>query len=410
MQIIKQLKNWLLPNNSLFVLPIKINAQIANYVSNGNFEDTIPNFYQSPSNSAKYWNSIDTNKYAYSLFSTIPYINSAPYCGTGFQYPRSGNNFALCQFFCEGSLCTPTYQRGYLRNRLKQLLQGGKTYCAKFYVVNTNNNRVAMERYGVYFASSILDTIIYCNAPLTYISPQIENNSGVITDTLNWIPITGTFVATGNEKYMVIGNFRSNATTNTLQLNTPLTTQSSDIYIDDVSVIELNLPAYAGPNIYGIPNNTVYIGRPQDVGIDEACMWYKLPNTTTAIDTAAGITVTVGTITTDTYVVRQEICGNVKWDTVVVYPSGTGIFGSSAVENGIRLFPNPVQDLLTITFDDNTNDFKRLSIVNALGQIVREEDLKSNSINIKDLPTGVYLLNLISDKLGTVSKRFVVDR
>jgi hypothetical protein len=428
----------------VFLFPNYSFGQIANYVSNGGFEDTIPNFYQSAFNAANYWNSMDTNKSAYLVFSTIPYINSSPYCSTGFQYPRSGSNFMIGQFFCEGPLCSVNTERGYPRNRLKQLLQAGKTYCAKYYVVNTNNNRVAMERYGMYFGSSIIDTINYCNIPLIYLTPQVENNNGIITDTLNWIPITGTFVATGTEKYMVIGNFRSNAATNTLQLNTPLTTQSADIYIDDVSVIELNLPAYAGPDIWGIPTTTVYLGRPQDVGIDEACMWYKLPNTTTAIDTAAGITVTVG-ITTNTYIVRQEICGNVKWDTVVVHASALGIVGSSGVENNIKIYPNPANEILNIEFvtlsgveASNTN----YSIINSLGQVIKEEDLQptqqangsvSATINTKELANGVYSIQMSSrgtrdlntdsslrqaqydayrrnDNTPSVSKRFVISR
>ncbi|MDP3558266.1 MAG: T9SS type A sorting domain-containing protein [Bacteroidota bacterium] len=445
----KQLKNWLLIHNFSFIKRQKqlclllflfftlINkAQITNYVSNGSFEDTIPNFYQSSFNAAKYWNSIDTNKNGYLLFSTIPYIGSAPYCGTGFQFPRSGNNFIVSQLFCEGPVCSATTERGYPRNRLKQTLQAGKTYCAKYYVVNTNNNRVAIEKYGMYFSDNSIDTINYCNIPLIYLTPQVEYSSGVITDTLNWIPITGTFVANGSEKYMVIGNFRSNATTNTLQLNTPLATQSADIYIDDVSVIDIDLPAFASPDIWGIPTNTVYLGRPQDVGIDEACMWYKLPNTTTAIDTAAGITVTVG-IVTNTYVVRQEICGNVKWDTVVVHASGLGFVTLSGVEaTKLKLFPNPANEILTVEFVTSSSEAYRdvyIQIINSFGQIVKEEELQftqqteslAATINIKEFANGVYVLKLSSrgmrdlntdsslgrnDNSLNVSKRFVISR
>ncbi|MBA2612399.1 MAG: T9SS type A sorting domain-containing protein [Bacteroidetes bacterium] len=395
-------------------------AQIANYVNNGGFETLLTSSVTSGFDAVKYWGPLDTNQTASFLFSEVS--GTVPYCSTGFQFPRSGGNFILTQFFCN------TCGRFYPRNRLKQNLQAGKTYCAKYYVVNTNNNRVAIDKFGMCFGDSSMDTITKCMGQLTYLNPQVENTTGIITDTLNWIPITGTFVATGNEKYMVIGNFRSNAATNTLQLNTPLSTQSADIYVDDVSVIDLNLPAYAGPDIYGIPTNMVYLGRPQDVGIDEACIWYKLPNTTTAIDTAAGITVTVASVT-NTYMVKQDICGLIKYDTVIVYASGVGLVNSSAVDNSLKMYPNPATDGLNIECAILNNENIQFEIVNSLGQLVRVEEIvfKNNVviINTKELKNGVYRLILSSpgtrvlnkdssfgwnDNLQKYSKRFVIAR
>jgi hypothetical protein len=425
----------------LFCKPA-FSQQIANYVSNSSFEILNANAAAYEPEATKFWTALDTTKQSNLLCSALSTISNVPYVSTGFQYPRTGNNFVLVQFYCDNCGNNSRY---YPRNRLKQKLQVGKTYCAKYYVVNTNNNRVAIANYGMYFGDSSLDTITKCMWPITYLTPQIENTTGIIIDTLNWIPITGTFVANGTEKYMVLGNFKSNAATTTLQLNTPtLSTQSTDLYIDDVSVIDIDLPAYAGPDIWGIPTNTVYIGRPQDVGIDEACMWYKLPNTTTAIDTAAGITITVAA-TTQTYMVKQTICGNIKYDTVVVYASGLGFASSSGVENNVKIYPNPANEILTIEFvtlsgveASNTT----YSIINSLGQIVREEVLRHTSassvgtaqqpngtftatINTKDLANGVYLLNLSSrgtrdlntdssysrnDNTVSVSKRFVIAR
>jgi hypothetical protein len=266
-----------------------------------------------------------------------------------------------------------------------------------------------MDGYGIYFGSNLIDTITKCNIPLSYITPQVKNTVGnIISDTLNWVAITGTFTAIGNEKYALLGNFLSNSAVSTSSINTPSFPQYwTDVCIDDVSCIPLDLPAYAGPDIWGIPTNTVYLGRPQDVGIDEACLWYKLPNNTTAIDTAAGITITVAA-TTETYMVKQTICGNIKYDTVVVHASGLGFASSSGVENSVKIYPNPANEILTIEFvtlsgvEANNTTY---SIVNSLGLIVREEVLRlaqqpngtfTATINTKDLANGVYLLNLSS--------------
>lgn len=427
------LKNWLLPIKSnsflykkqkallcfLFFSYIIVNGQIANYVNNGSFEILNANASPYAFEATKYWGAPDTTKNSNYLCSTLSSIGNAPYVSTGFQYPRTGNNFIGTQFYCGGTGCNYNNSRGYVRNRLKQTLQNGKTYCVKYHVVNTNNNRVAINTYGIYFGDSSIDTITKCMGPITYLNPQIENTSGIIADTLNWVPITGTFVATGIEKYMVLGNFRSNAATSTLQLNTPsLTTQTADIYIDDVSVIDIDLPAFAGPDIWGIPFNTVYLGRPQDVGIDEACLWYHLPNTTTSIANAAGITVTVAT-TTQTYLVKQDICGNVKYDTVIVYASGTGLSEQETLLNGINLFPNPANDELNISINAPTNiEINQILIYNAIGQLIREEDinLKNNiaSIKINNLSNGVYILalkqNISSSQPIAISKRIVIAR
>ena len=419
------LKNWLLPVKSnrflyrkqkaqkcfLFFSFITLQAQIANYVSNGSFEQLNANASPYAFEATKYWGAIDTTTGSNVLFSTLATIGNAPNSSFGFQYPRSGNNFVGVQFYCSNCNTNP---RLYPRNRLKQVLQAGKIYCAKYYVVNTNNNRVAINTYGMYFGDSSIDTISKCTYPITYLNPQVENTFGIITDTLNWVPITGTFVANGTEKYMVIGNFRSNAATSTLQLNTPsLSIQTADIYIDDVSVIDIDLPAYAGPDIWGIPFNTVYLGRPQDVGIDEACIWYHLPNTTTAIDTAAGISVTVAT-TTQTYMVKQDICGNIKYDTVIVYASGTGLGELKIKDDKLKIYPQPANEIINVELLGLNNNNYKIEIINNLGLVIREEEVnfKNNNVSIKtnELPNGVYLLNLKSDKSRNIGKRFVISR
>lgn len=406
----------------LFFFAAKNEAQIINYVNNPSFELSLPSLPFFPSDGAKYWGPIDTAKTSYFLVSKLPPLNNVPYCNFGFQFPRTGNNFIGTSFYCDPSTC-PGSIRWYPRSRLKQPLKANTAYCAKYYIVNTNNCIVGIDSYGMYFGNSGMDTITNCYAPLTYLLPQVQHQGGIITDTLNWIPITGTFVANGTEKYLVLGNFKSNAATNTIIINpTYLPQLGTDIYIDDVSLIELNLPAFAGNDTSCIPGTTVYIGRPRDIGIDEACMWYKWPNITTAIDTAAGMT--VSPIVTTTYVVRQEICGNVKWDTVVVYQTALGIKNEELIMKSFQIYPVPADDYLELRISNEElfKDFKTLSIYNSLGQIVREEEIsfrnKTIKINTSEFSGGVYQLQLKSPSISsgqvgslqTVSKRFVISR
>ncbi len=365
----------------------------------------------------KSWLSIDSIHYDGNYVGYC--ASTVPLNGNTYQFPRTGNAYILSTFFYP----IPNGGRGYFKNRLKQKLIAGKIYCVKFHVNIANTSPRGMDGFGIYFGDNSIDTITKCNFPLSYINPQVKNPIGnVISDTLNWMPITGTFVATGLEKYALIGNFLADASVITSPIYTPYYPQNwTDVCVDDVSCIPLDLPAYAGPDIYGIPTTTVYLGRAQDVGIDEACMWYHLPSTTTAIDTAAGITVTVAT-TTQTYMVKQDICGVIKYDTVVVYASALGLNDLRFNIEDLRFYPNPTTNELNIEFINVASTSSatelQIEIYNSLGQILREEEItfKENKaiINTKEFANGVYVLSLFdpakNDKLPTVSKRFVIAR
>jgi len=334
-----------------------------------------------------------------------------PSNGSGYQYPKSGNAVILSTFYCKNC------GRGYLKNRLKKNLEGGKTYCVKFYINIVNVSPRGMDGFGAYLSDNMIDTISKCNLPLSYLTPQVKNALGnVISDTLNWTPITGTFVATGIEKYLLLGNFLPDNAVSTISINPAYYPQDwTDVLIDDVSCTEINLPAYAGPDQSLIPGDSVYIGRENDFAIDPGCRWYQFPNMATPIDTISGMWVKPSVTTT--YIVRQILdCSAEKWDTVMVYMKPLGIVNLSAVEDDIKLFPNPASDFLEI-FVSNPEllkDFKTLSIYNNLGQLVREEDMafigKKISVKTTDLKDGMYFIRIGSVNSGTVSKRFVIAR
>ncbi len=404
----------------MFSFTFMLNAQIANYVNNGGFEKITPAYSVTTWSGIDYWTAIDSTKGAFLLYSTgWPYSN-APYSSAGFQFPRNGMRFIGSVFYCHSSTCGIGNSRWYPKNRLKAALKPNTVYCAKYHVVNTNNNVVGIDSYGMYFGNASLDTIKICTDPITYLSPQVVNQTGFITDTMNWIPISGTFTANGGEKYMVLGNFKSNAATNTMVLNpTYLPSMANDIYIDDVSLIEMDLPAYAGPDKDIKPGDSVYVGRPSDVGIDESCMWYKLPtvitSTTPALDTVAGIW--VKPVATTTYVVKQQLwCSGIKWDTVVVYMNLVGIEKLKFLTEELQIYPIPAQDFIELSVSnfELIHEFNRALIYNSYGILVKQEEIyfdkKTLKIRIEELSNGIYFLEL-KDKNGeTINKRFVIDK
>jgi len=384
----------------------------ANFVTNGSFE--IIKSCDSPfiDYKAKGWNSVDSSKFIGELLNVK--CSNAPYTPVGFQNAKHGAGYIRLQLFYQGQ--NTVFTRSNLKNRLKSNLKGGKTYCAKMFLNVQDSCAIAIDAVGMYFCNESIDTIKYnARLPLTFLNPQISNPTGnYINDTMNWIAVSGTFVATGNEKYMVIANFKSDANTNTVTTGVILSPNPpfSVYFLDAVSCIEVDAPAYAGNDKLILAGDSVYIGREADYAVDPYCVWYQLPNMTTSLDTISGLW--VKPTVTSTYVVKQNLdCGSEKWDTVVVYVDYVGIDKIKSLNEKLKIFPIPADDIISIEYKQIENEQFSLAIVNQLGEVIREEEIVfkgyDTKINIKDLQNGVYFLQL-SGKDGVTNKRFVIAR
>ncbi len=99
----------------------------------------------------------------------------------------------------------------------------------------------------------------------------------------------------------------------------------------------------------------------------------------------------------------QNFCGTKTiCDTVQIWWSSISEISLS----NISLFPNPANNLLTIDMQNNSEEITRsyssIEIVNALGEkqksISRKGTNKIVSLDVADLPNGIYLATIISDK------------
>jgi hypothetical protein len=212
----------------------------------------------------------------------------------------------------------------------------------------------------------------------------------------------------------MIGNFKSNNNTNTTLVNPDaLPVNAADYLIDDVSLIELDLPAFAGHDTVLMLGDSLFLGREPDVGINDDCIWYKLPGTT-PVDTIAGFW--IKPTETCTYVVRQEICGLVKWDTVHVYMDALGLGRLQMLAGGLDLYPVPAGDRLELLAGQRqiTAEFNLQRICNSYGELIREEEIifrdNKASVITTDLPAGVYTLQLMNNDHEQLIKRFVISR
>ncbi len=152
----------------------------------------------------------------------------------GSSNAKNGNAISGFEVFHKGGEV-----KEYIYQQLSTPLQAGKIYCLSFFISKADRKEYAVKNIGGYFSNNILSTgsIGYINA-----NPQVVNQTGFVTDTVGWINIQGCFTANGGEQYITIGNFNSNANTDTLYVGTnnpiPSDPQYAYYYIDDITLID----------------------------------------------------------------------------------------------------------------------------------------------------------------------------
>ena len=392
----------------LFCMTLK-GQLIRDYVVNGSYEKLSDCTNPPVLKNAIGWAAIDSIFYAAVINHKCNF--RVPKTTNTWQFPNFGNGYAITTFYWPG------LARGYMRNRLRSTLIANHAYCVRFYINIANTSPRGMDGFGAYFADSSLDTITKCTIPLSYLNPQVKNPLGnVISDTLNWIPITGTFVATGNEKYMVIGNFLADNAVTTSTINGPFVNEEwTDVCIDDVSCFDIDLPAYAGSDKRCIVGDSVFLGS-NDPSLDEFCTWYKLPNMATPIATVAGLY--VKPVTTSTYVVRQQLwCSGVKYDTVVVYEDAVALEKLKIINEKLKISPNPAIDVVLLSVPNGAVaiHFQRLEILDAQMRVLKEIEVndadESLTIITSDLANGMYVLRLMNkERDWVVARKLAVQR
>lgn len=213
---------------SIFIAPSRSHAQ--NLVPNPGFESytVCPIGFSEFNGHVNDWIDPSTASPDYMNSCANPFPAGVPKNGVGYQQTHGGSAYAGC-YLTGGGLYTE-----YIQVQLNAPLVAGSSYEFKMYVVLHNNSNKATDDIGAYFsvaAPSSAGTGYLNGNP----APQISNPFGnVITDTLNWQLISGTFTAAGGEQYLTLGHFKPDAQTTFLTL--PYGSQGAYYYFDDVSL------------------------------------------------------------------------------------------------------------------------------------------------------------------------------
>lgn len=182
----------------------------------------------------------------YKCVSWTSYANSPDYMNTcaspgpmgipfnwgGYQMAANGNAYsAFATYTGFNSL-----YREYLGALLTSSLNIGAKYFVSFKVCLSLNSSIqancASDKMGVKFSS----------VPFNVFNPTPTNNlakvfsNTIITDTVNWTRIFGSFVSDSAYKYIMIGNFFDKNNTDTLIMDSGTTCDGAYYYLDDVCV------------------------------------------------------------------------------------------------------------------------------------------------------------------------------
>lgn len=289
---------------------------------------------------------------------------STPYQIFSFQNTKSGLGYSDLVLYASQIANV----REYMQSKLIHKLQNNKSYCVTAFVNLTNYSTCGIDKIGFYFDNGSVYAP-WGTVTSNSIIPQVENSTGVITDTLNWIKIQGTFVANGTEEYISIGNFRYDTQINIISTSTNIA-QHATYYFDDISVIEAETKAYAGQDKLICLGDSIFIGRTPEIGLE--CSWF---NNNTQIAEGAGIWVKPDTI--QHYVVKQDVCGLISYDTVKISIKDDVLCylntGSNTLEIPNTFTPNNdgINDTFYISLGIN-NYLNRFEVYNRWGNLIHQ--------------------------------------
>jgi len=241
------MKNYTLILTFIFAFQL---AKTQNYCKNWSFEDTIKcpddvsqleraKYWINPSGGTPdYFNECDSIP----LYPTVPPNVGVPYNSLGWQQTKTGNAYAGFILFAGNR---PEYPntREYISTKLVKPLELGIKYYVSFYVSLADSYNYATDGIGAYLSiEKIMRDTIYYGDTLSY-TPQIANPQGnIIKDKKNWTLISSEIIGNG-ERYITIGNFKSNNNMDTLHLtdgseNERRYLMRSYYYADDICISE----------------------------------------------------------------------------------------------------------------------------------------------------------------------------
>jgi gliding motility-associated-like protein len=300
------------------------------------------------------------------------------------KMPHSGYGCAAIILYAKSTGFTN--YREYIEVKLKEKLSKKKKYCCNLYTVPSIYFNMAIENIGMFISKNYANSYnpVWTGFMLIDTIPQIKNNNGIITDTINWTKISGLYDSDGDEEYITIGNFNDDNHTNWVPLKPSF--GAAYYLIDNVSVCECSFDINLGNDTSLCEGESILLNP-------------NLPNASfTWQDSSHAASCEVkqpGTYWVRAYVAEYDITTS---DTIIISATDEKICNPPLI---IPNFITPNGDNINDNFQiGNANKYDiSLQIFNRWGNLIYQTAHYTNDYNCKDCAGGVYYYLLTAKSL-----------
>lgn len=226
-----------------------------------------------------------------------------------YQVPFDGNRMVGGIMYCE-----PFCIREMIQCKLLAPLEADRPYCFSMRVCLSGFYDFATNGVGIGLSNDSVTNFL--DACTIDVDPFIHLENGqILADTMNWYYLTGNFIASGSERYLTLGNLRTDAQISVAPFDGGSDLPYSYYYFDDLHLELCNVTNVAEED------NSGYMMYPNPVenealctGISEGDTWKILDATGRCILSGMGRSLDLANLRAGIYFVyfRQSVVRFVK--------------------------------------------------------------------------------------------------
>lgn len=307
--------------------------------------------------------------------STTDYYNSCsalfnvPNYPGGYQLAKTGVAYVGMWFYLTPDL------REYLQVKLIDSLVKAKCYYVEFFVNLHDKSSFAINNIGVNFSNTQISSTGTGNI-LSLPMNVYNNGNPIISDSINWMKVSGYYSALGGEQYLTLGNFFNDISTLSIQENvTANAIPGAYYYIDDVTVKEVKTQQWNYRDTSMCTDESIQL-KPHSTDTINTYTLNWLP--TSGLSCSNCNSPIAQPQSTTTYTLTKQRCNIITTDTVRVTVKDC----------------NPLSEIPNVFTpnNDGINDTFNFSIVGATGVSFSVHNRWGNLIKNLELNTNNYIL------------------
>ena len=352
---------------------------------------------------------------------------AVPTCATTLTV-ASGNQMCLNGSYCVGFFVFVSPDgdntREYVQCQLNSTLIAGQTYCfsmvTKTRAGSVGNQLNNTNGLGAFFHNLGIIDIDAQNGASQFLGPGSMVNATPQVQASALIPhnscstIQGTFVATGTETYLTIGNFRTDATTTKTS-----TTAASYIYIDDLKLYPIN-PLPVELSSFSASCNESVINLQWVTESEDRNAYFTIERSCNGVDfeKIGSLNGNGTTHQATNYIFNdyQSTC-----DGVIYYRlSQTDIDGNTSFlpiisticsESNSTIVSHDVE--MNVLHIESKESLKQLGVYDCTGKLILELALNEKSpftLDLPELSNGMYFVKILTAFNETITHKLFISK